>query len=115
MRKLIILLFIILYFTGCKTDVIPADTPECIHEMIDEIAEGDVWNPPAKIYRYEYKGQKVFYFPSKCCDIPSFLYDEECNFLCSPDGGISDEGDGQCSDFFNLRTDEILIWEDIRE
>ncbi len=44
----------------------------------------------------------------------STLYNENCNVICSPDGGLTGSGDGQCSDFFDTRTDEKLIWEDVR-
>lgn len=91
------------------------EIPLCIKSKIDEIAAGEVWNPPAKIYCYSYSGQTVYYFPSRCCDIPSLLYDEDCNVICSPDGGYTGEGDGQCPDFFDTRTNGELIWEDTRE
>ena len=45
----------------------------------------------------------------------STLYDENCNKICSPDGGIAGNGDGLCPDFFTNRTNERLIWEDKRE
>ncbi|RLD84716.1 MAG: hypothetical protein DRJ10_00445 [Bacteroidetes bacterium] len=86
-----------------------------MERKIYDIAEGEVWNPPAKVYSYMYNGEIVYYFPSRCCDIPSILYDKNCNAICSPDGGITGDGNGQCSDFFNFRTNEKLIWDDIRE
>ena len=69
-------------------------------------------NPPiAKhIYRYTYKDKKVYYVPSRCCDIQSSLYDSTGKQLCSPDGGKSGRGDGKCADFFEQRSNEEVIW-----
>ena len=114
MIRVIILVGFLGLFLGRDKKDNPNETPKCIEEKIDEIANGGVWNPPAKIYRYKYNGQFVYYFPPRCCDIPSTLYDKDCNIICSPDGGITGGGDGKCSDFFNSRTDELLIWEDMR-
>jgi len=115
MKRAIILIGFLGLFFGCEKENLPKDTPKCIENKINEISKGDVWNPPAKVYRYKYNGQIVYYFPPRCCDIPSTLYDENCNIICSPDGGLTGGGDGKCSDFFDSRTDEKLIWEDTRE
>ncbi|MBK8847742.1 MAG: hypothetical protein IPO27_14850 [Bacteroidetes bacterium] len=71
-------------------------------------------NPPVSIYQYCYNGKKVFYVTSYCCDIPSELLDDNCNTLCYPDGGITGNGDGKCTDFFDKRSDEHLVWRDNR-
>ncbi|MCC9135686.1 DUF6970 domain-containing protein [Pontibacter silvestris] len=76
-------------------------------------AEGPA-NPPAKIYRYTYNDQEVYYLTGRCCDIPGKLYDVKSNTLCEPDGGITGKGDGRCTDFFEKRSEETLIWEDKR-
>lgn len=103
-----------LLFFSCEKLDVPKGTPKCIVKKINKIAKNEVWNPPAKIYSYSYKGETVFYFPPRCCDIPSEVYDEDCNSICSPDGGFSGSGDGNCDDFFDLRADEKLVWEDDR-
>lgn len=105
MKNIFILLSLfILNASACKLqkDVEKnAETvPECIQEMITEISSQKVANPPIHIYRYTYNGQTVYYMTSKCCDIPSNLYDENCNRICSPDGGITGKGDMKCLDFF---------------
>ncbi len=113
---------ILAIFSGCilipactKTINFPAGTPPCIRDKIVEISQEEVWNPPAKIYSYYYLGQTVYYFPSRCCDIPGTLFDKDCNIICSPDGGLTGKGDGQCSDFLNQRSEEKVIWEDPRK
>jgi hypothetical protein len=88
--------------------------PECVKAKIHEISSEAMWNPPAKIYSYTYNGQTVYFIPQRCCDIPSQLFDADCNLLCNPDGGYSAGGDGKCADFFTTRTDEKLLWQDPR-
>ncbi len=100
---------------SCNNEEIQKEIPKCIKDKIVEIEEQVVWNPPAKIYSYQFKGETVYNIPQRCCDIMSTLYDENCNIICSPDGGIAGNGDGQCPDFFISRSDERLIWEDERK
>jgi hypothetical protein len=57
----------------------------------------------------------VYYVPSKCCDVPSVLYDSAGAVVCSPDGGITGKGDGRCTDFFDARRDEVVVWRDPRK
>ena len=106
-----------LVFLGCnddKVDVVDG-TPTCIVNQINRIQKQARWNPPAKVFSYHYKGQTVYYIPQRCCDIPSTLLDANCTVICAPDGGITGSGDGKCTDFFTTRTDEKLIWQDLRQ
>jgi hypothetical protein len=116
MRHIAILISVYAFtvFTSCEKLDVPSDTPNCIKRKIKQIESDEVRNPPAKVYQYEYNVKIVYYFPAYCCDIPSELYDENCNLICCPDGGISGTGDNKCSDFFSKRTNEILIWQDDR-
>lgn len=86
-----------------------------LSQLIQELEQATPANPPAKIYRYTYKGQEVYFLTGRCCDIPSKLYDMNGNVLCKPDGGITGKGDGRCPDFFEKRSNEALIWEDKRQ
>jgi len=114
--KAIVLLITIsgIVLPSCKKLDVPSGTPSCIKKKIRAIKKEDVRNPSASVWQYSYDGQTVYYIPSYCCDAMSELYDDDCNKLCSPDGGISGGGDGQCSDFFTIRTEEKLIWQDDR-
>jgi|SRR5690242_9819847 len=112
--NLVILAALFAFLQKCDDDALPQGTPDCLRDKISEIASEDVWNPPAKIYSYTYDGRKVYFIPQRCCDIPSVLLDENCNTICAPDGGFSGRGDGQCTDFFDSRKNERLVWEDPR-
>lgn len=114
MKKVFYLPVFLLLGAACNNEDIPPEVPSCIMDKIEEIEGQSVWNPPAKIYRYQYDGATVYFVPSRCCDIMSTLYDENCNIICSPDGGIIGNGDGQCPDFFANRTEERLVWSDDR-
>ncbi|MEJ8802605.1 DUF6970 domain-containing protein [Pontibacter sp. H249] len=96
-------------------EVANAQSAPWLNQLIQEIQQNKPANPPAKIYRYTYNNQEVFYLTGRCCDIPSKVYDLHGNILCEPDGGITGKGDGRCTDFFEKRSNETLIWEDKRE
>jgi|TARA_B110000967_G_C18826839_1_gene531848 hypothetical protein len=115
MNKLFILLYIlILNSSDCKSKEVNK-IPKCIQEMIVKISTKEVANPPILIYSYIYNEQTVYYITSKCCDIPSNLYNQDCNRICSPDGGFTGKGDMKCTDFFKKRTEEKLVWKDERK
>ncbi|QCR25143.1 hypothetical protein C1N53_17570 [Pontibacter sp. SGAir0037] len=92
-----------------------AVSDEWLTNLVQQLRQEDPANPPAKIYRYKYKEQTVYYLTSRCCDIPGKLFDVNGEVICEPDGSITGEGDGKCADFFKERTNETLIWEDKRE
>lgn len=101
-------------FSGCdKTDTL-STAPVCIQNEIETLKSEPVRNPAAKVWQYQYNGKTVYYIPAYCCDIPSVLLDEDCNVICQPNGGIGGGGDGKCNDFFDKRTNEVLIWADPR-
>jgi hypothetical protein len=115
LKTVAILLILTVGISSCgKEKDITNNLPPCIVDEIQAIKKESVWNPPATIWQYQYNGQVVYYIPPRCCDIPSILIDEKCNKICSPDGGLSGNGDSNCGDFFEKRTDEKLIWQDER-
>jgi hypothetical protein len=120
MAKNIFVVLLICSLTGCLDRGIGSskdDTenmPACIKVKIEEIKKEDPYNRPASVYRYNFQGKKVYFIPQYCCDVFSDLIDENCNFICHPDGGFTGKGDGKCTDFFDTRTGEELIWKDER-
>ena len=89
--------------------------PAWLTDLIRQLENEPVANPPATIARYEYKGQTVYFLPQRCCDIFSNLYDADGNIIGHPDGGITGQGDGRVPDFFEERSNEAPIWKDARE
>jgi hypothetical protein len=106
--------FYFVLFSACRNDEIPAGLPACVKEKISLLKSKPTQNPPASVWQYQYKGQTVYYLPPACCDQMGELYDENCNLICHPDGGITGRGDGKCEDFFSTRQNEELVWEDKR-
>jgi hypothetical protein len=89
--------------------------PVCVQTLIEKYSKGKVENPPRSIYSYTYKGKTVYYVTAPCCDFFSDVYDESCNLIGHPDGGITGKGDMNMMDFNTLKTNEKLIWMDERK
>ncbi len=115
MKSAIVILFFLLITGACTKESIPADTPACIKEKIEQMKKASVSNPPSSVWQYTFNNQTVYYIPPVCCDVFSNLYDDKCNLICHPDGGLSGMGDGKCPDFFEKRKNEKLIWRDDRK
>jgi len=111
-QVLLICLVLVVFLTGCLSA--HPTNPRWVDQLITTFENDPVGSPPQSIWRYEYKGQEVYFIPAQCCDQYSKLFDSSGNLLCAPDGGFIGKGDGRCPDFFSLRTDEILIWGDPR-
>ncbi|MFN8288853.1 MAG: hypothetical protein U0U70_01225 [Chitinophagaceae bacterium] len=90
------------------------DAPSCIEAKIARLKAESKANPPAQVDEYIYNGKKVYLFNAPCCDQYSELYDESCNLLCAPYGGISGHGDGKCADFSANAQHVRVIWKDSR-
>jgi hypothetical protein len=115
------LVIFLVAFAGCSSPGVqqpatptPSENPPWVDELITKFQSEPVGNPPQSIWRYEYKGQTVYFVPQQCCDMFSTLYDANGAQICAPDGGIAGQGDGKCPDFFAERTGETLIWQDPR-
>jgi hypothetical protein len=88
--------------------------PNCMEKEIVKIKKEGVRNPPAKVWKWEVAGKTYYYITSDCCDQYNYLYDNNCNKVCAPDGGDSGTGDGNCPDF-NGPIEKTLVWEDSRK
>ncbi len=89
--------------------------PKPIRKKIEQLKKEEMKNPPVSVYEYVYAGKKVYYFTPYCCDVSGQLYNAAGNLICEPDGGITGTGDGKCTDFFDKRTNERLLWKDLRK
>jgi len=100
-----------------KGNIIPTSdtsTPACISSMITTLQQQAPFSPRAVIKEYNYRGQRVFYVSSDCCDQYNHVYDANCNILCAPDGGLIGNGDGRCTDFYQSASFVRDIWRDVR-
>ncbi|MDP3353242.1 MAG: hypothetical protein Q8S44_05840 [Flavobacteriaceae bacterium] len=110
-----LVLFLLIIFNFSCDEIIDEDgATSCIREKIEQFKRDPLTNPPRSVYSYQYKGKTVFYITSDCCDQFNTVYDQNCNIICFPDGGISGSGDGSCPNFFKEATNPILIWKDTR-
>ena len=99
---------------GCGDGSIPDDAPAWLQQVIRQLDGEPVSNPPSSVTRYGYNGQTVYFIPQKCCDFFSILYDADGMIIGHPDGGITGYGDGRAADFFDVRQDPALVWQDAR-
>ena len=107
------MLLLILQSQSCNKER-PVRVPGCIQDKIEAIQQFPKYNPPATVRRYLYRNNYVYLFSSDCCDQFNYVYDKNCAIICAPSGGISGKGDGRCSNFFTVATEETLIWQDTR-
>lgn len=91
------------------------DVPSCVEAKIAALKADPKQNPPAQVDEYLYNGKKVYLLNSPCCDQFNPLYDEDCNLICAPSGGITGRGDGKCADFSSAAKHIRLVWKDERE
>lgn len=115
MKSILYILFATtLIASACSKIETSERVPNCVEHKIKKILDEPVWNPPAKVWKWEVDGDTYFYFTSDCCDQFNILYDDKCNVVCAPDGGYSGGGDGNCPQFQG-EVIKTLIWEDVRE
>jgi len=87
------------------------EIPDFLQDIIVSLESERPENAPEEIWQFVLEERTVFYIaPRYCCDLPSILYDATGNVICHPDGGIVGAGDGQCLDFFKLRSDGVRLW-----
>lgn len=100
--------------TSCEKIDVKKDVPNCIERKIRQIKRAEVGTPPVKVWEWKADGKIYYYITSECCDQFNYLYDDNCNLVCAPDGGFSGAGDGNCPSF-NGPIEKTLVWEDERK
>jgi len=111
-----VLLAGMLFAAGCTAGgpAAPDPLPAWLTSLIRQLESEPVANPPASIARYDYRGEIVYYLPSRCCDVWSTLWNAAGAVICHPDGGLTGLGDGNCPAFRAERTHELIVWRDSR-
>ena len=100
-------------FTSCKKLDLEVKVPNCVETKIKKIKKEKVYNPPAQVWKWEVDGNEYYMFTSDCCDQFDYLYDDNCDKVCAPSGGITGAGDGNCPEWTGAIT-KTLVWEDER-
>jgi hypothetical protein len=118
MKTLRIILISLSFFgfatISCQNLDLEMEVSNCIEIKIREIKRGAVQNPHAEVWEWKVDGKTYYYFTSDCCDQFNYLYDEKCNIVCAPDGGITGQGDGKCPEFSGS-IEKKLVWKDNRK
>ncbi|HYC40521.1 MAG TPA: hypothetical protein VEB63_08535 [Chitinophagaceae bacterium] len=83
------------------------EMPDCIRRM----TEAPATESPQRIDVYEYRGKTVYFVTEDCCDKFNTVYDERCNAICAPSGGITGQGDRKCPDFARDAKFVRVLWE----
>ncbi len=106
--KVIFSLLAIFFFLGtsCNKEDEFDRLPRC---MVDKILFLKMQPYPSGLWKWEWDGGKGYYLnTADCPDCFHYLYDDDCEKICAPDGGFDGAGDGTCPDFINLK--QTLIW-----
>lgn len=104
------LLLFALIIASCKKDDMDKALSACIDEQIMKIENNEIENPPRIIWEWKVDGKTYYYYTAECCDQFNYLFDNNCNMICAPDGGIAGTGHGECPEFIG-EVEETLIWE----
>lgn len=113
--KLLIALLVaaICLAVSCKKEN-ACKVPACIQAAIDSSLARPVGDIYVEILSYKYQGATVYLMNAGCCDRFNLLWDENCNYLFTPSGGIGGNGDHTHPNFFNEAVFEKVIWKDPR-
>ena len=83
--------------------------PAWLAKWLEELDSGKVEFPPQAIFRFQDRGETVYYVIPDCCDQFSDLLDADGNLIGHPDGGITGRGDGVTKFSRDLDEGEV-IW-----
>ena len=118
----LIVLALIMSSMSCKKDVVnpskavsaseTAALPSCVDKLIAELKNRESKNVPVTVSQYEFKGQTVFYVSAKYPDDYGTVYNQNCEVICHPDGGITGRGDGKCTGFFEEAKNQKIVWQE---
>jgi hypothetical protein len=99
---------------GVPESPIDGPLPEWLRRWIATLECAPVDTSSAEVRSYRYQGEIVYHHALPCCDQFVEVYGEGGVYVCAPEGGITGQGDGLCPDFYDVATDEELVWRDPR-
>lgn len=113
LSSIYLLIGLIFFNASCEKSNLNIDAPNCIENEIKKIKIEEVRNPPAQVWKWEVDGLTYYYITSDCCDQYNYLYNNNCEIICAPDGGLIGSGDGNCPNFIEP-IKKTLLWKDNR-
>jgi hypothetical protein len=97
--------------TLCQAEALAEENlPPWLNVQISELNAHPKWHTEIAIWRVVYKNEDMYLFVSPCCDQYNNLYDRSGTMICSPTGGLTGRGDGNCSDAISPTTTVKVIW-----
>ncbi len=90
--------------------LITDSVPPVVRKIIDSLAKDNPPLVPQKVEAYLYNGKTVYLVTMPCCDFFNDVYDTTGKKICSPTGGITGKGDGNCADFAEKGKWVKLLW-----
>ncbi|REE83065.1 hypothetical protein BX611_0345 [Lutibacter oceani] len=112
-ERILFLAAVLFLLISCNDSDLEIAVPSCIKNKIEIIKNNEISNPPTQIWKWETDDETYYYITSDCCDQYNYLYANNCEIICAPDGGFTGNGDGNCPIFSN-EIIKTLIWEDNR-
>ena len=115
-KSLLLMLTFGIFLFGCAEGNVPISSSS--HPPL-ETKNNPVWvedlknsynHRPDMGARCTYNNQVVYYMISECCDKFNYLYSEDHQIICAPDGGFTGKGDGKCEDFSFGKNKCKVIW-----
>jgi hypothetical protein len=107
----IIVTILSLHLYSCSTpqNNVLNNHPAWVNEAIT-LAKKNSSTLSTTIARYLYHNQTVYYISPVVTDGFSQLFDKKHTLLCSPEGGLTGKGDGQCTDFFQNAKNKVILF-----
>ena len=104
-------MLLVLGTTSCHKDDKEIELSKCITKKINKMKKRKD-HVHSAVWRWQADGKIYYYLSGEDGGYDRFnlLYDDNCNVVCAPDGGLSGRGDGNCPCFVNGVQKE-LIWE----
>ena len=105
---------LLITFSSSKCEKEETPIPACIQQKIDSIKQTPKSSPPAQVHSWLYRGTTVYLFSATEPNQLVTVWNESCQYICAPSGGVSGGGDSTCTDFFQEAQHTGVIWQDTR-
>ncbi|BEG97768.1 DUF6970 domain-containing protein [Bacteroides sedimenti] len=88
MKRLLFLgIIVMMALISCEKSHPDNGIPECIESKIKELSTSVLAGKDANVTEYRFQWKRVYLFdPAMCCDMPSPVFDSNCNYLGSLGG-----------------------------